>query len=347
MLSWPLDPVRAVAARAMPESAGRSAFEMKWDGFRAIIWRTAGGVRIQSRQGADLTRLFPDLVSSLRATMPVRTVLDGELLVRDTQRGRSSFSLLQRRLTAGRRLPETIRRHPAHLVAFDLLRDGRGVELLDQPLIVRRTKLQRLLRNTPPQIAVCPQTTDRGVAVSWLRDLGVGGVEGVVIKPVASLYRPGARLWTKVRAHDTAEFVIGGVTGARDRPMTLLLGRFDDHGTLRFVGQTHPVKAEDRQELARALRAISFPEGPAPATRGRVPSRPDGRATSPNGNRWRSSPSSRPSLPRWRSTQRWTARSAASGTEAAWSGFVLISRRQTSPRAAPRLSATSPTPAAR
>ena len=50
---------------------------------------------------------------------------------------------VQRRLTAGRRLPEIVRQHPGHFVAFDLLRDGRGVELLDQPLTVRRAKLAR------------------------------------------------------------------------------------------------------------------------------------------------------------------------------------------------------------
>jgi ATP-dependent DNA ligase len=253
-----VDPVRAVAARSMPEPRGASVYEMKWDGFRAVVWRTADGVRIQSRQGVDLTRFFPDLVAPLAAALPVRTVLDGELLVWDTQHGRSSFSLLQRRLTAGRRLAEVVRKHPAHLVAFDLLRDGRGVEVLDQPLTARRAKLQRLLRGAPSQIAVCPQTGDRDVAVGWLRDLGVAGVEGVVIKPVASVYRPGAQLWTKVRARDTAEFVIGGVTGALDRPVTLLLGRFDDHGTFRFVGQTHPVKADARQDVTRALRGLAF-----------------------------------------------------------------------------------------
>ena len=258
MLSWPVDPIRAVAARSMPEPGGRSIFEMKWDGFRAVVWRTAEGVRIQSRQGADLTRFFPDLVSPLAVALPAATVLDGELLVWDTQHGRCSFSLLQRRLTAGRMLPEIVRKHPAHLVAFDLLRDGRGVELLDQPLTTRRAKLQRLLRGAPSQIVICPQTGDRDVALGWLRDLGVAGVEGVVIKPVASPYRPGAQLWTKVRARDTAEFVIGGVTGALDRPVTLLLGRFDDHGTFRFVGQTHPVKADDRHDVARALRGLPF-----------------------------------------------------------------------------------------
>jgi ATP-dependent DNA ligase len=235
---------------------------MKWDGFRAIIWRTTSSVRIQSRAGTDLTQFFPDLISPLAAVLPPRTVLDGELLVWDVERGRCSFSLLQRRLTAGRRLPEVVRQHPAHLVAFDLLRNGRGVELLDQPLAERRTRLDRLLRGAPTQIAICPQTTDRTVALDWLQDLGVAGVEGVVIKPTASPYRPGAKPWTKVRARDTVEYIIGGATGALERPVTLLLGRFDDHGTFRYVGQTHPVKAEHRQDVARALRGLPF-RGPS------------------------------------------------------------------------------------
>jgi len=259
VLSWPVDPVRAVSARSVPESGGTPvAYEMKWDGFRAIVWRTTHGVRIQSRQGADLTRFFPDLLSPLAAALPAKTVLDGELLVWDAQRGRCSFWMLQRRLTAGRGLPEIVRKYPAHLVAFDLLRDGRGVELLDQSLTTRRAKLHRLLRGAPSQIVICPHTGDRAIALRWLRDLGVAGVEGIVIKPAASPYRPGSPMWTKVRARDTAEYVIGGVTGALEHPVTLLLGRFDDHGVLRYAGQTHPVKAEHRQDLARTLRGLPF-----------------------------------------------------------------------------------------
>ena len=61
MLSWPVDPVRAVSARTVPEpGSGPVAYEMKWDGFRGIVWRGTDGVRIQSRQGADLTRFFPN-----------------------------------------------------------------------------------------------------------------------------------------------------------------------------------------------------------------------------------------------------------------------------------------------
>jgi ATP-dependent DNA ligase len=178
------------------------------------------------------------------------------VLVWDTARGWCS-SLLQRRLTASRRLPEIIRKHPAHLVAFDLLRDGHGVELLDQPLRTRRAKLHRLFRGAPPQLAVCPQTSDREVALSWLRDLGVTGVEGVVIKPISSPYRLGAKMWTKVRARDTAEYVIGGVTGSLERPVTLLLGRFDGHGILRYSNPR-----ELHRMLAPTLGARLYPRRP-------------------------------------------------------------------------------------
>jgi ATP-dependent DNA ligase len=116
----------------------------------------------------------------LADSLPPRTVVDGEVLVWNTGRGRCDFALLQRRLTAGRRLSDVVRKHPAHFVAFDLLRDGRGAELIEQPLTVRRAKLERLLRNAPSQVAVCPQTDRLDVAQDWLADLGVAGVEGVL-----------------------------------------------------------------------------------------------------------------------------------------------------------------------
>jgi ATP-dependent DNA ligase len=259
MLRWPVDPVRAIAARSLPDP-GRTplAYEMKWDGFRAVIWRTVDGVRIQSRHGTDLTRYFPDLHDPLTAALPPTSVLDGEVLVWDTDHGRCTFSLLQRRLTAGRRLAEVVRQYPAHFVAFDLLRDCRGVELLDQPLTTRRAELERLLRQAPPPLAVCPQTDDPDVAHGWLSELGVAGVEGVVVKPVGGRYQPGVAGWTKVRATVTADYVIGGVTGSLAWPASLLLGRFDDRGVLRYAGQTHPISAGQRRELTAVLRGVPF-----------------------------------------------------------------------------------------
>jgi ATP-dependent DNA ligase len=251
--------MRAVGSSTLPAADGDDvAYEMKWDGFRAVVWRTAESIRIQSRQGTDLTRFFPDLVGPLTAGLPPRTVVDGEVLVWDTERGRCSFSLLQRRLTAGRRLAQIARRHPAHLVAFDLLRDGRGTELLDLPLTARRAKLDRLLHAPPPQLVLCPQTLDRATAERWLGEVGVAGVEGVVVKPVAHRYRPGTAGWMKVRLRDTADYVVGGITGTMSWPVTLLLGRYDRQGVLRYAGQTHPIAAGQRRDLTAALQAVAF-----------------------------------------------------------------------------------------
>ena len=89
---------------------------------------------VAARHSSDPLLPRPGCTAGSRAAGPVGD--RGELLVWDAERGRCSFSLLQRRLTAGRGLTNVVRQHPAHFVAFDVLRDGRGVELLDQPLTV-------------------------------------------------------------------------------------------------------------------------------------------------------------------------------------------------------------------
>lgn len=259
MLHWPVTPVSAVPARSLPQSpTSPTAFEMKWDGFRAIIWRTGDGIRVQSRHGVDLTGYVPDLVEPLTAVLPPRTVVDGEIIVWDTERGRCDFSRLQSRLIAGRALSRHIRQHPAHFVAFDLLRDGRGTELIDLPLAQRRGKLERLLAVAPAQVAVCPQTVSLEVARQWMAQTAVAGIEGVVAKPLHGRYRPGQAGWTKTRTHTTAEYIIGGLTGTIVRPTSLLLGRLDGRGRLRYLGQTHPLTVEHRRELADVLRPMSF-----------------------------------------------------------------------------------------
>jgi ATP-dependent DNA ligase len=146
---------------------------------------------VQSRHGVDLTAFFPDLVEPLTAALPPRTAIDSEIIVWDTARGRCDFSRLQRRLVAGRALQRHVRQHPVHVVAFDLLRDACGAELLDQPLSRRRNALERLLAGAPTQIAVCPQTTSRAVAQQWMMQTAVAGIEGVVTKPLHGRYHPG------------------------------------------------------------------------------------------------------------------------------------------------------------
>jgi ATP-dependent DNA ligase len=148
------------------------------------------------------------------------------------------------------------REHPAHYVVFDLLRDVDGRELLDAPLSPRRTRLAEQLADAPAQLPLCPQTTDPAQARQWLTDWTAAGIEGVVAKRLDGRYHHGRRGWYKQRARSSTEAVIGAVTGTLSEPETLLLGRFDTTGRLRYTGRTQPLPAPQRRQLATLLTLL-------------------------------------------------------------------------------------------
>ncbi|MEU4477558.1 ATP-dependent DNA ligase [Micromonospora sp. NPDC023966] len=260
MLRPPLSPMLAAPVADLP--TGRQlAYEPKWDGWRTLAFRDADGVHLQSRAGRDLTGYFPDVTATLRS-LPAGTVLDGELIV--WAEGRTDFALLQQRVTAGRRLAALADRHPAHFVAFDLLSSPDGEPLLDLPLAERRHRLTGLLSDAPAGLVLCPQTGDPAEAREWLRTWTDAGVEGIVVKRCDGRYEPGRRGWQKLRAHRTVETLVGGITGPVTDPDTLLVGRCDDRGRLRYLGRTHPLHRQQRRELAGLLRPTTAPEHPWP-----------------------------------------------------------------------------------
>jgi ATP-dependent DNA ligase len=175
----------------------------------------------------------------------------------DLSAGRSSFAALQRRLRAGRAIAQEAADRPAHFVAFDVLQDVRGRELVDRPLSFRRRRLERLLASAPPGLVLCPQTDDEQLARAWFADWATTGVEGLVIKGLAGRYLPGrAGTWKKVKVRQTMEMVIGGCTGSVNQPEVLLLGRYGENGHLRYLAQTHRLNAQQRHELAGLLRPM-------------------------------------------------------------------------------------------
>ncbi|KAB1103191.1 ATP-dependent DNA ligase [Micromonospora aurantiaca] len=245
MLAAPVDVV--------PESPDL-LHEPKWDGWRCIAFRETDGVYLQSRAGRNLTTYFPDITRAIR-TLPHGVVLDGELIV--WERGRTNFAQLQRRVTAGRGLLRLVHDCPAHYVLFDLLADAGGQVVLNLPLSERRVRLERLLADAPAQLAVTPQTTDMRLVADWLLTWTVAaGIEGVVSKRLAGRYEPGRRGWWKFRTRIVTEAIVGGVTGSIRNPDTLLLGRFDRRGRLRYTGRTHPLTGLQRTELAGLLSPL-------------------------------------------------------------------------------------------
>jgi ATP-dependent DNA ligase len=214
-------------------------FEPKLDGLRGIC-SSGGPVAVQSRNGKALDRWFPEIVEAARG-LPPGTVVDGELVA--TANGAVSFDAVAGRLS-GRRTPG------ASLVVFDLLALG-GEDLRHLPFADRRRSLEALRLALPMTTVV--QTHDRDVAAEWLGQAWSLGLEGVVAKARALPYRPGERMWLKIKAFENLDVVVGGHTGPPGDPHALLLGAFDGSGRLHAVGSTSSLADPARRALNRAL----------------------------------------------------------------------------------------------
>jgi bifunctional non-homologous end joining protein LigD len=224
-----LEPMLATAAERPPTGEGW-AFEIKWDGIRALVSADRGEIRITARGGADATARYPELATPGPALGAHRAILDGEIVAFD-QDGRPSFQLLQRRMglsneaTIRRRAAET----PVALIAFDLLwLDGRS--LLDEPYEQRRRLLAELDLDDGNWQAPRHHVGDGAALWEVVRKRDL---EGIVAKRLGSVYRPGRRSrdWIKVRNRLGQELVIGGWMPGRGtrggRVGSLLVGHFD------------------------------------------------------------------------------------------------------------------------
>lgn len=263
VLRPPVEPMlaRAYARDQLPMPGtlpGDLVMQPKFDGYRALVFTPIPGpgpVLIQSRRGSLIQSGFPDLVRAA-AQLPDGLVLDGELVVwADDQ---LSFEALQRRAaSSGRTAQRLAEELPAHFIAFDVLQID-GTELLREPYVDRRADLEELFTRhwLAGPWTLCPQTNEVETAREWLTSWAeVPGLEGIVIKGGAQRYLPGVRGWYKIRRRDTTEAIVGGVTGALDRPRTALLGRYDQDGTLRLVARTTALHPEVARHLGDRLTA--------------------------------------------------------------------------------------------
>lgn len=256
----PIELMLAAPVAELPASnpAGGNRFEPKMDGWRtAVVCTEERRPQLRSRNGKRLDAYLPDLRRAI-TQLPARTVLDAEAVAWNP-RGYTDFAGLQRRLVAGRGLQLHAARFPAYLIVFDaLIIDAR--DWRDRPLVERREALEQLLATSPDRLLLCPQTDDLAEAQAMAAEMQPLGAEGLVIKPAASRYRGGrARTrspnrWTKWRLRHSAEAVVGGITGSRARPETLLLGRFDAENRLRVVGQTTRLSDGQAAEIAPLLQ---------------------------------------------------------------------------------------------
>ena len=233
-------------------AAGAVQYEPKWDGFRAIVFRGADALLIQSRDLKPLDRYFPELRDVLYAQLPEGAVIDGEIVIA-TPHG-LDFDALQMRLhPAASRIARLAGETPASFVAFDALAaDGRDVR--SAPFQERRMLLERVLERAVPPLHMTPITRDRAVAVRWLAEFEGAGLDGVVAKPIHGLYEPGKRSMLKIKHARTADCVVAGFRwhkAGRDALVgSLLLGLYDDANRLQHVGVTSSFTMAVRRQLA-------------------------------------------------------------------------------------------------
>src|SRR5215472_7386585 len=146
---------------ALPDGEGW-IFEPKWDGFRVLVFRDGDEVLIQSRDEKPLDRYFPELHQPLRAQLPERCVLDGEIVI--AHNGALDFELLQLRLhPAASRVKLLAGRTPASIVFFDVLSVG-DRDLCGEPFRERRRELEALLASARPPVHLTPATRDLRIA---------------------------------------------------------------------------------------------------------------------------------------------------------------------------------------
>jgi ATP-dependent DNA ligase len=281
-LQPPIEPMLAKAAAALPPGPG-FVYEPKWDGFRALVFRGAGTVYLQSRDLKPLDRYFPELHAALDAALPPECVLDGEIVIA-TPHGLDFEALLQRIHPAASRVATLAAATPAAFVAFDVLAAG-GDDLRGQPFAARRARLDALLAGVRPPVHLTPATTDVVTAADWLARFEGAGLDGVVAKPADGVYEPGVRAMIKVKHSRTADCAVAGFRWHKAGPGrlvgSLLLGLYDDRGRLQHVGVTSAFSMARREELARELaplRAHALDDHPwrewadaAAAATGRMP----------------------------------------------------------------------------
>ncbi len=253
----PVEPMLAKLTDELPAGEG-FLFEPKWDGFRAIVFRGGpGDVFIQSRDSRPLDRYFPEVHDACAAGLPDGCVIDGEIVIATS--GGLDFDALQMRLhPAASRVAKLAKETPAAFVAFDLLaiegRDLRGSAQRE-----RRAQLERALKGVAPPIHLTPMTRDRRLAQEWLVRFEGAGLDGVIAKPESGTYQPGKRAMIKVKHARTADCVVAGFRwhkSGRDAVGSLLLGLYDDNGTLHHVGVTSSFTMAARRELVRELAPL-------------------------------------------------------------------------------------------
>jgi bifunctional non-homologous end joining protein LigD len=230
------------------------AYEVKWDGYRAIGYVVGGEARLVSRNGNDLTQRFAQIAKELaKAVKSPDCVVDGEVVAFD-ELGRPSFSAMQ----------QDRQGTPYAYEVFDVLEID-GEPLVELALRERRVRLERLLDTRNRTIRISEEFDDGGALYEAAREQRL---EGIVAKRLDSRYQGGKRTrdWLKIKTHGRQEFVICGFTKGQGRRSgrfgSLVLGVYKGN-ELEYVGNVGTGFTEKTiDELLAKLRPLEREASP-------------------------------------------------------------------------------------
>jgi bifunctional non-homologous end joining protein LigD len=234
---------------ALPEGKDWS-YEVKFDGYRALLLKDGDKLQIRSRNDKDMTRTYSSVARAGRLLPAKQTAVDGEIVAVDVN-GRPSFQALQHRGS-----------HPGFTIvfyAFDLLFLN-GVDLIGAPLEERRSKLAPLVGRLPILLSSeLPGSAEQVIeAVTGL------GLEGIIAKKRGSRYTPGDRnnAWVKLKLDRQQEFVVGGYRPGPYGIDALLVGYYESR-SLRFAGSVRAgFTPRVRREVFDELKSLELDRCP-------------------------------------------------------------------------------------
>jgi ATP-dependent DNA ligase len=261
----PVAPMLAKSVGAIPE--GRLSYEPKWDGFRSIIFRDGDDVEIGSRNEKPMTRYFPELVEALKANLPPKCVIDGEIVLVGSSGDRLDFDALQQRIhPAASRVKMLSEQTPAKFVAFDLLALG-DEDFSGRPFAERRAALEQAFAAAGAPVHLTAATQDPELAGKWFHQFEGAGLDGIIAKPLDGPYQPDKRVMFKIKHERTADCVLAGYRVHKSGPDaigSLLLGLYKPDGELASVGVVGAFPMKRRKELFDELQPLvtSFDEHP-------------------------------------------------------------------------------------
>jgi ATP-dependent DNA ligase len=262
LLGLDTEPMEAKSLDALPEGGGWQ-FEPKWDGFRCLVFKAGQDVDLRAKSGKSLSRYFPEMVEAVRGAKADNFVLDGELAVPIGDA--LSFGALQDRVhPAESRIRKLSAQTPGLLILFDCLATAKTGSLMEAPLTQRRKELERVMADLgrAHRARISPLTHDPAKAQHWLDDIR-GSLDGVVAKRAAGPYEPGKRAMVKVKRLRSADCVVGGFRYAKGTRQvgSLLLGLYNNDGTLDHVGFTSAISNAERPALTAKLEALRGGQG--------------------------------------------------------------------------------------